>query len=56
VGLLLAAIFYGPLSLFFFTIFCFTIIGRSSLEFRLSLAGVACHAAFWIALVMFSTA
>jgi hypothetical protein len=40
----------------FSAIFCFTIIGRSSLEFCSFLSGVACHAAFWIAFYMFSTA
>jgi len=52
-GILLAAILYGPF--FFQLFFCFTIIGRFSLEFGSFLSGVACHVAFLIALVMFST-
>jgi hypothetical protein len=40
---------------FFFAIF-FTIIGRPSLEFCSFPSGVACHAAFLITLIMFSTA
>jgi len=55
VGLFLAALFYWPFFCFS-AVFCFTIIGRSSLEFCSFLSGVACHAAFWIVLVMFSTA
>ena len=47
---------YTGLSFLFFFFFCFTVIGRSSLEFYSFLSGVACHVAFLIALVRFSTA
>jgi hypothetical protein len=51
VGLLLVAFFCVPSASF-----CFIIIGHSSVGVWSSLSGIACHAALWITLVMFSTA